>query len=437
MYEALAGLDSDAHIVPVLAESWSEDGDRTWVFSIRHGVRFHDGAELTASEVKRAIERSLQSPRLRRWLEPVDGLTVNGEHELRITTHRSEPLLIDRLAQVLIARPGGAAGRFFVGTGPYRPVVWKKGERLQLEAFGDYWRGRPAIDRVVFVAVATPGEERAHLSRAEVDIQRLATDLVLPASHTEVTRASLGCVYLWFDSQTGPFSDRRVRQAVSFAIDRDGLAPMLGEAAVPLHQLMSPAVFGYDDELAKIPHDRAKARQLLEQAGLGKGFDVALTYVPGGSITAAVAERIQRFLGEIGIRARLETTSWDDLVARWEARRLPFFLSGWSFQSGDAFGFYFDCLATRRVAAGAGAFNPGFSSPRFDRLIAEQASTFEAASRLTHYRELAIAGREEMPIVPLYWPRVSYAVAKGLRWKPRLDGGILANEMQWVTPPRP
>jgi MarR-like DNA-binding transcriptional regulator SgrR of sgrS sRNA len=179
-------------------------------------VRFHDGVELTAGEVKRAFERSLRSPRLRSQLEPVDGITVNGEHELRITTHRIEPLLIDRLAQVLIARPGGAADRFFVGTGPYRPVAWKKGERLQLEAFGNYWRGRPAIDRAVFVAAVTPGEERAHLSRGEVDIQRLATDFVLPASHTFVTRASLGCVYLWFGSQHA----RRPRQPASWLIRR-------------------------------------------------------------------------------------------------------------------------------------------------------------------------------------------------------------------------
>src|SRR5260370_18209733 len=65
MYEALAGLDSEMHIVPILAESWSEDADRTWVFSLLHGVRFHDGAELTASEVKRALERSSRSPRRR------------------------------------------------------------------------------------------------------------------------------------------------------------------------------------------------------------------------------------------------------------------------------------------------------------------------------------------------------------------------------------
>src|SRR5260370_30538674 len=93
LYEGLAGLDADSRIVPVLAESWSTDGDRTWVFALRRGVRFHDGVALTAGEVKRALERSLRSPPPRGQLDAVAGIVASGERELRIPTRPTQPLV--------------------------------------------------------------------------------------------------------------------------------------------------------------------------------------------------------------------------------------------------------------------------------------------------------------------------------------------------------
>ena len=239
--------------------------------------------------------------------------------------------------------------------------------------------------------------------------------------------------YLWFDSRTeaghaNPFSDRRVRRSVALAIDRSELLARLGGSGVPAHQFVQSGVFGHVADLGELPFDPKTARSLLAEAGYPHGFGITLVRRNQPTLAAA-ADVIQGMLGRVGIRVAVATRDWPGILAAWTTGRLPFFLAGWRFDDGDASSFLRDCLFTRNAAAGVGAYNPGYSSVGLDRLIEENELIREPDKRLQHYRGLMRIALDEMPIVPLLAPVRRYAVSARVRWRPRLDGSLLAAEM--------
>jgi peptide/nickel transport system substrate-binding protein len=223
-------------------------------------------------------------------------------------------------------------------------------------------------------------------------------------------------------------ADRRVRVAISMAIDRKAVVKSLGGFGVPANQLVQQGVFGFVSNLPDLAFDPPAARKLLADAGYPAGFTTTLSHRAGASMDD-VAGTIGGMLAQVGIRVKLETLEWPVLVSRWQAERLPFFLAGWVFDNGEALSFLTECLASRDAGREIGLFNPGFSNPRLDRMLAEQSERFEDSARLDHYRELTRVALEEMPIVPLFTRTYLFGVSEDVRWQPRLDGRLLVSEM--------
>jgi peptide/nickel transport system substrate-binding protein len=441
-YEPLVAFDRDMSLKPVLATAWNAVDDRTWVFQLRHGVRFHDGKILTAADVKQSLERARIDPsRIKGQLSTVEAVDAVDDHTLRLRTHRPDPLVIVRLTYVLVARGFGADDRAArpLGTGPYKIVRWDRGQSLEADAYGDYWNGRPAIDRASFVPVEEGGASVEALRAGHVDILRwvpetMAKDVsALPGVRIQ-SRAGLASYYLWFNTEapkTGgatPFADRRVRRAVSLAIDRTAIIKGLDGNGVVATQLVQKGVFGHVSSLPDLGYDADQARKLLQEAGWGAGFDTVLVHRSQASVTT-VARIVRDMLVSVGIRVALDTPEWPVVVSGWTEGRLPFFLAGWRFESGDAASFLRDCLYTRDAEHGTGAYNAGYSNRHLDRLIDENDQIFGEANRLKHYEMVMRVAMDEMPLVPLYHRLNLYGVSRRVRWEPRLDGKMLAAEM--------
>jgi peptide/nickel transport system substrate-binding protein len=442
MFEGLVGFDRDMKVVPALAASWSTEDDRTWLLTLRKDVRFHDGALLTAADIQTALERGQRDPAssYKAQLSNVESLQAVEPGSLRIKTRWPDPLLLNRLASVRVARTNGVApgdGRP-IGTGPYRFVGWEKGRELVVEAFDGYWGEAPAYHKVRFVALEGGPQGLAALQRGQVDVLRSVPEALEPelrrisGVHVE-SRPSLVTYFLWFNAQPGaagknPFADKRVRTAIALAIDRPALVAALGGRAIPARELVQQGVFGYVAALPELKHDPETARALLKSAGYPSGFEVALQHRSGVSIET-VAVLIRKMLGEVGIQVRLESPDWADVLEHWQAARIPFFLAGWRFDDGDALSFLRDCILTRNPQAGYGTFNAGFSSPVLDRLIEENGRMFGDMKRLKQYEALMRSAFDEMPLVPLYTGYDIYGVSDRVRWQPRLDGDLRAAEM--------
>lgn len=439
VYEPLVASDRQMALGPGLAVSWSSLDDRTWLLELREGVRFHDGAPLDAAEAARALERVRRSPAagLRAHLASIERIEVADGRRLRLRTSRRDPLLASRLTYVLLARESPSAPGGLVGTGPYRIVRWAKGEVLETEAFAQHWRGRPAFPSALFVP--TGGDERAleALQSGRVDVlRRLPEHLVERARGLSgvrvLARPGLGTTYLWFNPAApgaAAFRDARVRRAFSLAVDRAQLVQRSGGYATPALQLVQPGVFGHVASLPPLAHDPAAARRLLAEAGYPGGLEVEMAHRSDVAATTSAAAALADMLGSVGIRVRRVPGAWDTQFRDWDSGRLGLVLMVWRFENGDAHSFLVDCVASRDAARHHGSFNPGFSSPVLDPLIAAHGELFGDAARLRSYERLMAAAMEEMPLVPLLVRDDLYAVSSRIRWEPRLDGRVLAAEM--------
>jgi len=442
VYDGLVGFDRELSVVPELAVSWTTPDDRTWEFELRPGVRFHDGRALTSADVKFSLQRlgGGASPDLVAGFSAVE---VLDEHRIRLRTVRPDPLMLNRLTQLLVV-PASVHDPNVkpVGTGPYRVVARSPG-RLELEAFPQHWRGPPSFDRVVFLAIPDAEVEGA-LRGHRVDVYRLlssgaASRQAALAGYRIVGRRGLSITYLWFDctprreGRASPFADVRVRRAISLALDRSRIVARLGGRDLPTRQLLPKGVFGFLEERAAAPIDPEGARRLLAEAGYSAGLELRLAHAdndPHRILAASVAE----MLAPAGIRVAVEELRWVDLLEARRDRRLGFFVLDWTFDDGDAWTFLMASLHRRAGPSDLRSTNPGCGNASLDRLIEESRHAATIDDRLARYEAALRLAADDVPIVPLYDRYDAYAVAEGVEFEPRLDGKLVASEMRWRGP---
>jgi len=433
VYESLVTFDSEMRLQPALATSWTTPDDHTWVFNLRPGVRFHDGAPLTAAAARDGLlrARSDADSRLKGRLASIEAVSAEEPSTLRVRTARPDPLLLTRLAYILIApRPP-------TGTGPYAVESWEPGRVLRLKAFPEHWRGQPGIARAEFVPLPSAEQRLGALRAHEIDLLRtvprhLATEAQAVPGFRLVNRAGLVAYYLWFDTRPRPgnvFADARVRRAAALAVHRRQLISDVGGRSEPLFQLVPQGIFGHVEDPPFDGNDQERARRLLADAGFPGGLDVRLVTGPGAS-TAPLLTSLGRMLGAAGFRVTPEVREWPQMIADWAAMRIPFFVAGWRHETGEASGFLRDCLATPDPATGSAGCNPGYANPALDRLLSQIDEAPAGDLRREGYRELAVLAAREMPLVPLFRPEDLYAAADGVGFSPRLDGRVLVADVR-------
>jgi peptide/nickel transport system substrate-binding protein len=451
LYEGLVRFrDGSLDIAPSLAERWtvSDDG-LTYRFELKRGVRFHDGSAFDAEAVRFNLERMLDPAHpyhdtgpfpLAFFFEPIREIEVIDSH--RIALHLKEPFapLLANLAYPtgLMVSPeavrarGAGFGRHPAGTGPFRFVGWDPRRRVVLERNDDYHGPQPPLRTLVFRPLNDPMTRIAELMAGGVDlVAGLAPDQVAllrndPDYHVYEEVGP----HLWFlilNVRDGPFSDRRVRLAVNYAIDRQGLVERVlqGTAAVAAGPV--PAAFGWanDDDLQPFAHDPARARSLIEEAGLDEDTKITLLAPQEGSGMLApvqMATAIQADLAEIGIRARIETYEWNSYLARVNAGlegRGDMAEMAWMTNDPDTLPY----LALRSGATPEqGGFNSGYyGDPEVDRLIEAGRRESDQARRAEIYRQLERRVREDVPwVVVASWRQnvVAQARVNGFRLQP-------------------
>ena len=339
IYEPLVTFDRDMRLVPALAVSWQAPDERTWLFKLRGNARFHDGRVVAASDVHFALERARSDPGsgVRGQLSTVEAVEEVDSLTVKVTTRGPDPLLLNRLSYVLIAPKASSPGPAAAGTGPYRILRWDPGRSLDVEAFTDYWNGRPPIDRVRFLPLQETDQVLAALRLGQVDVvrwlseQRIREFEGLPGIRV-ASRPGLSSYYLWIDSRPrpvgdrNPFADKRVRHALSLALDRKEIVRRLGGRGVVADQLVQQGVFGYISTLPPLGFDPDQARRLLKLAGHPKGFEVSMSHRPGEAV-AGLAGMVRDMLGAVGIQVTLVSPPWPEMMSAWDAGRLPFFLA--------------------------------------------------------------------------------------------------------------
>jgi len=266
---------NDGRIMPRLATSWEQIDKYTWRFSLRKGVKFHDGEDFNADAVIFSIKRIYDKKIVAVTRDKLfDSFNMEGKaldsHTLEIKTDKPQPLMPTLMAFLPICSPNtpGKWTRSPIGTGAYKFVKWDAGTQIILERFDGYWGKRPQVKEAVYIwrtesavraSMVLTGEADLSPDLAIQDANRPDMDFSFFNSETEMVRIG--------GNWDPPFNDIRVRMALNYAVDRNAIrGSVLSKDVVPATQIIVPSIFGYNPDLKVWPYDPQKAKQLLDEA---------------------------------------------------------------------------------------------------------------------------------------------------------------------------
>jgi peptide/nickel transport system substrate-binding protein len=431
LWDTLTLLNDNLQVEPHLAESWRLVNNFTWEFKLREGIAFHNGELLDAEAVRFSIERARSMPGSLETLAEDVGLEqveIVDDYTLRITTRQPVANLPFHLAFLEVLPPAyyseAPSERLAVapiGSGPYRLEQWVPGEGLVLEAVSSYWKGAPALPRLIFRTVPSAEERLAALEDGQAV---LVTDLPpIPIGQWEYPMSTLEAVestqrmLIGMRIEAGsPLEDKRVRQALNYGVNvgqivddwLEGYGERYGSWVNPPSN---------NQELASWPYDPDLARDLLADAGYGEGFTTTLR-IPTGAYyqDVAIAEAIAQQLGEIGVIVGVESVDWVTFAHQLlSGDTSPLFFLGLN-SRGDG-------LEDVKNLSSAFAFNPtGWQNEAFEDALKQATSVFNENPRNRLLNEAQAIAYDEAPWIWLWRSYRFYGVSQGLDWMPRRDG---------------
>lgn len=320
IFDRLVALDSNMKLVPALAESWEVENETTTVFHLRKGVKFHNGEEMKAEDVKYSLERTIASAGVNYNYLIISDIIIVDDYTVKIVTSKPFNALLYRLtldAAAILSKKAATSGQDFnahpVGAGPYKFVSWELGGDVVLEAFPDYYRGEPKVKTLIFRQIPEALNRSVGLETGEID---LAYDLAITdldkvkgnknLALEEVTSTTEW--YLGFNTQKPILDDVRVRQAIAYALNtKDIIDIVFNGVATPSHNTMIPPdVFGFAPDTITYDFNVEKAKSLLAEAGHPNGFKTTL-WVPDSQVPRDAAVVIQGQLSAIGIDVEVKT----------------------------------------------------------------------------------------------------------------------------------
>jgi peptide/nickel transport system substrate-binding protein len=403
--------------VPHLAESVKSINPLTWEITLRKGVQFHNGEPFTSESVKFSFERALnpdQKSPIRGNFTWVKSIETPDAHTVRIHTTKPYPLIHEILTFAnfgmvppkYVKEKGDAHfARNPVGTGPYRFVEWRKGERTVVEANERYWKGAPAIKTITFRVIPETATQIAELLSGGVDIIRAVPPDQIPAierSGTARVTATkiLRVVFLSLDGDgraaKGPLTDVRVRRAINHAINVDELmAKVLGGKAVRTPAGNNPMVFGFDPDVKPLPFDPAQAKKLLAEAGFPQGIELSLNTYTGSIVNMEqVAQAIQGYLANVGIRTKVRHfADVGQYLAAFRGGKLDgITMASWGYNS------VFDTDAIYYIHFKKGEPYAYNTSPDMDAMLDEARATVDPKKRQQLYSKL-----QQLIVEQAYW----------------------------------
>ena len=468
LFDPLVCADAEMLPRPCLAESWTAQGN-TWTFKLRPNVKFSDGSPFTAADVLFTFDRVPKVPNspssYKIYLQQITKVEAVDPLTVRITTEKPYPLLPTNMASLPIlsakAASGTApegktttelnAGNGLVGAGPYRFVSWKRGSEIIFERNPHYWGPKPAWDKVTYRPISNPAARVAALLAGDVDLvedpptddlERLKKDPKLNV----VAKASNRIIYVALDQngeQTpgiqgtngkNPFLDKRVREAMSLAIDRQALVDrIMGGIATPAAQLLPLPMLGASKNLATpAKADPEKAKALLKAAGYPDGFTLVLGSPNGRYINdSKVAQTLAAMWTRIGVKTTVDAAAPPVFFKNRDSYAYSAYLAGWGTATGEMSNTLNSLLVTPNKDKGVGTTNRSrYSNKAMDKLVDDSADLMDPVKRgemLAKASEMAMA---DFAMLPIHFEHSVWAMKKGIEFTGRADQQTM---VQYVT----
>jgi dipeptide transport system substrate-binding protein len=441
-------------VIPGLAEKWdvSDDG-LTYTFHLRKGVKFHSNKtfkptrEFNADDVIATFNRMWKAddpyskvsggaydyfndmgmPDLLKSIDKVD------DHTVKFTLNKPEAPFIANMAMdfaaihskeymdaMMKAGTPEQVDQAPIGTGPFRLVDYQKDAVIRYEANPSYFRGKQKIDKLVFAITPDATARIAKLQAGEcqiapypnpADLPKLKADPKLKVEEQE----GLNVGYLAFNVEKKPFDDKRVRQALNMAIDKNAIIKAVYQGqGKPAKNPIPPTIWSYDEAIKPYPYDPKKAAELLKEAGVSN-LTTDLWYMPVqrpyNPDAKKVAELMQSDLAKVGITAELKTFEWGEYRKRLQAGEHQMGLLGWTGDNGDPDNFM-------GVLLSCGSARPGgqniakWCNKDFSDLIDQAKQTADRGKRTELYKKAQEIFHDEAPWFPIAHSIVSVPMSK-------------------------
>jgi len=458
MFDGLVNTDAKLNPQPALAESWTVDGN-VWTFKLRPGVKFSDGSPVTAEDIVFTYARAPKVPNspspFTLYLSAVEKTEAVDPQTVRITTKGPAPLLLVNLAQMPImskkaasgAAPEGKtttelnSGDGLVGTGPYKFVSWKRGAELVLARNDHYWGKKPAWDRIVYRPMTNAASRVAALLAGDVDmiedpptddLARLKQNKKLFVEETPSARVVYIGLDQYADKSPGipgldknPLKDKRVREALSLAIDREAIVQrVMGGAAQAAANLLPYPMFGTSKERTAIPKANVeKAKALLKEAGYPDGFAITLGSPSGRYINdAKVAQAIASMWTRIGVKTSVDALAPPVFFKGRDSYQFSAYLAGWAASTGEMSNPLNSLVVTPDPKRGVGTTNRGrYSNPEMDKLVAQAGTTMDDKARSELLQKASGLVIDDYGILPVHFELSVWAMKSDLRYEGRAD----------------
>jgi peptide/nickel transport system substrate-binding protein len=467
IFDTLVWSGDDLQIEPGLATSWTPVDDDTWEFKLREGVKFHDGSDFDAEDVKFSIERIpvVTGPTTTAiYVRRVASVDIIDPHTIHINTDGQAATLPNDFIRLFIVSSEAAAdystpetatdgfnsGVAAIGTGPYKFVSWEPKGDLVLARNDDYWRGMGAWETVIRKEIPNDSSRLAALKAGQVDVINYVSsvDYLALERDSSIDAIKGDSVYIMnlqldqredtplvraidgSDLDSNPFRDLKVRQAIDLAIDRETMVDIVLEGlGKPANQMMPAGFFGSSERIEMPVYDPAKAKEMLADAGYPDGFEVDLyctaDRLPGD---AAICQGLGQMLTQVGIKTNVNAISKTVYFPAQARLEYSMFMNGWGTLTGEASYTLGGLAHSNNPDVKLGAFNRiEYKNDEVDTLLQTGATMMDENARRATYEEAmekVMADKAYISLVQLQ--TVWGAKAGALQFNPRFDEDTLA-----------
>lgn len=424
VYEQLFTLNGDTkEFEPLLAESYENPDENTWVIKLKEGIKFHDGTPFNAEAVKYTFDKlrdpATAAPRAS-LLEPVDVINVLDENTVEIKTKYPYGPFLAALSHTNAAIVSPTADKAQdlmkdpVGTGPYKFVSWTTGDQIELEANEEYWNGAPEVKKIVLKVVPEISTAISMLQTGEVQfLDNLPTEQIKRLEAMDniniEKKDGTAVYYMAFNHSRERNQDAEFREAVASAMDRDAFVSKLNGLGVRSDSVIGPQVFGYDESAdnAGTPFDIEASKALVEKNGYGAEPIKLLTANRDNFVL--MAEIVQAQLTEAGFKVEIESMEWATFLETARAGDYDLTFLSWSNVTADGSELLYPNFHSDNVGS---SNRSQYSNPKFDELVVQSRTTIDQDERKEILNEANHLMIEENIVIPMYHGIVTTALDK-------------------------
>jgi peptide/nickel transport system substrate-binding protein len=398
VFDGLVQYENQNQIVPDLASGWTTPNDTTWIFTIKNGIKFHDGHILTPADVVYSLNllKSMNSTNdfAESYANSLASVQAVGTNQVKIVTSQPDPVLLNKLTYLYILDKNLPKGDnpSLAGTGAYeyKPGTMLSNSKVQLVAANDFHDGQVMTKSLTMDDVTSDSQLLDGFKNHQYDIvgQVPNKDAKQPGSYTFVEHDD-SVDFLLLNTTTGPLSNKLVREALRYALNPAALAEQgLGETVIPINQLIPPSIPGYNPNLPTYQQNIVKAKQLLAQAGYGNGLTLTLD-ISSNDLNQVISNQLK----QVGITVNYKQyDNLNDLVNG--------FLNGQNEITSLA---YASSTLDGADVLGSTIVPANYSNPKFYALVNQATTTINPAARLKLLQQAETIVSQDVPAIPLYY----------------------------------